>query len=204
MEHEQDPLSARASVLGVARLIREAEPHVSVLSCDTSALGALAFGAISAAVGTRSGLRHLFPAKGGGPVPAMESALLRPCLAFYRVGKIAQAVAAEPDEPAWVCWCQQCKGRTVDWLLRASAIEVRSHSLELLLDLRDETIGGVTAVDRMQSWRAACQSAEFFHASIEASGLFWETPPAIRHWQEILIDAAGRVRREARVDGRLD
>jgi len=204
MEHENDPLSARASVLGLTRLISEAHHGVSVLSCDTSALGALAFGATSAAVGTRSGLRHLYPAKGGGPVPPMESALLRPCLAFYRVGKIAQAVAAEPDEPAWVCWCRQCKGRTVDWLLRGSAIEVRSHSLELLLDLRDETIASVPAVNRMQSWRAACQSAEFFHASIEASGLFWETPPAIRHWQEISIDAAGRVRREARVDGRLD
>lgn len=204
MEHENDPLSARASVIGLTRLIRETEPAVLVLSCDVSALGALAFGAAMAAVGTRPGLRHLYPAKGGGPAPTMESALLRPCLAFYRVGKIALAVAAEADEPAWVCWCQQCNGRTVDWLIRANSLEVRSHSLELLLDLRDEMIAGAIPADRQQSWRAACQSAEFFHAAIESSGLFWETPPAIRHWQEISVDRSGRVRREARVDGRLD
>ena len=205
MEHDNDPLSARSSVLGLTRLIRETEPGVAVLRCDASALGALAFGAVAAAVGTRSGLRHLFPVRtGGGPADRTESAFLRPCLAFYKVGKIAQAVAADPDEPAWVCWCQQCSGRTLDWLATATDIEVRSHTLELLLDLREDLFSLADAADRQQSWRAKCQNAEFYHAQIEAAGLFWETPPAIRHWQEMSVDSDGRVRQKARVDGFLD
>lgn len=206
MEHDNDPLSARVSVLGLTRLIRETEPDVAVLRCDTSALGALAFGAVTTAVGTRSGLRHLFPQRnGGGPADRTESAFLRPGLAFYKIGKLAQAVAADPDEPAWVCWCQQCNGRTLDWLAAtATDVEVRSHSLELLLDLRDTLLACPGAADRQQSWRATCQSAEFYHQQIEASGLFWETPPAIRFWQEMSVDSDGRVRQKARVDGVFD
>jgi hypothetical protein len=141
---------------------------------------------------------------GGGGVPRAESAFLRPCLAFYRVGKIAQAVAADPDEPAWVCWCQQCNGRTVDWLASAPDVAVRSHSLELLLDLRDELLVSMNGSNRQQSWRAMCQSAEFYHAQIEAAGLFWETPAAVRHWQEVSVDTNGRVRQKTRVHGFLD
>lgn len=187
LEDRDDPLAVKATLVGLVALLRGVQVPVLLLSCDVSALGALAFGAHAAAVGTRTGLRHLYPATAGGPPrDDMESALIRDCLAFRKVGRIAQAVAADPEDPMWVCWCQFCMGRRMDWLLTASQLQIRGHSIELLLDLRDHLVQGAAGTSREQSWKAQCASAQFRHEAIQASGVFWgEPPPAIRRWQEV-------------------
>jgi hypothetical protein len=187
LEDRDDPLAVKATLVGLVSLLRSVQTPVLLLSCDVSALGALAFGAYAAAVGTRTGLRHLYPAGAGGPPrDDMESALIRDCLAFRKVARVAQAVVADPDDPMWVCWCQFCRGRRLDWLVTASRLQIRGHSIELLLDLRDHLVQGAAGPSREQSWRAQCRSAQFRHEAIQDSGVFWGEPPAaIRRWQEM-------------------
>lgn len=186
LEHADDPLAKKAALFGFVKVLRNVEVPAMVLSCDVSALGAMAIGAHTVAVGTRSGLRHLYPAKGGGPpTDDMESALLPAFLAFMKVGKIAQAAAADPDNPKWTCWCQSCRGQHLDWLLAASRLEVRRHSVELLADLRDQLAQIPLGPARQQAWCAWCASAQFEHDSLAAHKIHWNTPSAIRRWQEI-------------------
>jgi hypothetical protein len=184
-EHSKDPLAKKAALFGFVSVLRAVNVPILLLRCDVSALGALAFGAHAVAVGTTSGLRHLFKPSGGGRPDGMESAFLRDFLAFSKVGKIAQAVQASPDDPLWVCWCQFCHGRPLDWLLTATPLEVRGHSIELLADLRDQLIQVAPGSAREQAWKAWCASAQFRHENLEASNIFWETPPAIRRWHEV-------------------
>jgi hypothetical protein len=184
-EHAKDPLAKKAALFGFVNVLRSVDVPVLLLRCDVSALGALAFGAHAAAIGTTTGLRHLFkPGKGGRP-DGIESALLKDFLAFIKVGKIAQAVEASPDDPMWVCWCRFCSGRSLDWLLTATSLEVRGHSIELLGDLRDQLTQVAPGSAREQSWKALCASAQFRHENLDTYDIFWETPPAIRRWQEV-------------------
>ena len=60
-EHASDPLAKKASLFGFVNVLRTVRVPTIVLSCDVSALGAMAFGAHTVAIGTRSGLRHLYP-----------------------------------------------------------------------------------------------------------------------------------------------
>jgi hypothetical protein len=186
LEHSTDPLAKKASLFGFVKVLRAVQVPTMVLSCDVSALGAMAFGAHTVAIGTRSGLRHLYPPTSGGPPPDdMESAFLPAFLAFMKVGKIAQAVAASPEDPKWTCWCQSCRGQSLDWLLAATRLEVRRHSIELLADLRDELTRNAPGPAREQAWRARCASAQFEHESLAAHRIYWNAPSAIRRWQEI-------------------
>jgi len=185
-EHADDPLAKKAALFGFVKVLTTVSVPVMVLSCDVSALGAIAFGAHTAAVGTRSGLRHLYPPRAGGPpTDDAESAFLPDFLAFMKVGKIAQAVAASPNDPKWICWCRSCHGRRLDWLLAATRLEVRLHSIELLADLRDRLTEITPGPVREQTWRAWCASAQFEHDSLAASKIYWNAPSAIRRWQEV-------------------
>jgi hypothetical protein len=160
LEHADDPLAKKAALFGFVKVLTAISVPAMVLSCDVSALGAIAFGAHVAAIGTRSGLRHLYPAKAGGPPrDDEESAFLPGFLAFMKVGKIASAVAASPNDPKWTCWCQSCHGQRLDWLLAATRLEVRRHSIELLADLRDRLTETAPGSARKQTWRAWCASA---------------------------------------------
>jgi len=185
LEHARDPLAKKAALFGFVNVLRSVSVSVILLRCDVSALGALAFGAHTAAIGTTTGLRHLYTPGGGGPPDGIESALLRDFLAFTKVGKIAQAVEASPNDPMWICWCQFCKGRSLDWMLTATQLEVRGHSIELLADLRDQLTQVAPGSTREQTWKSWCASAQFRHENLDAVDIFWETPPAIRRWQEV-------------------
>src|SRR6266536_4380686 len=161
LEHERDPLGSKKTLIGFVTVLQNLDRPAMLLSCDVSALGALAFGAFTTAVGARPGLRHLYPRSGGGPADDMESAFLPDFLAFIKVGKIAQAVAADPQDPKWACACQTCQGQRVDWLLNATRSQVRNHSIELVADLRDQLSQLASGPLRQQAWRAWCASAQF-------------------------------------------
>jgi hypothetical protein len=60
LEHKDDPLGPHRAVKGLIDFLAGTEAPVSMLCCDISALGTLAFGADWAAAGVRSGLRHLY------------------------------------------------------------------------------------------------------------------------------------------------
>ena len=184
LEHQKDPLSVLETVRGLVALIRQV-PAVGLLCSDVSALGALAFGASWAAVGVRTSLRHLYPADGGfGSPDGMPSALVDPALALIKVGKIAAAWAATPDDPVWACYCSVCHGRTLDWLLSATAEQANQHTFELLLDRRDGLMS-LPGPLREQSWRAKCASAAFQYEALALVGVAWDVPRFLLNWQAV-------------------
>jgi hypothetical protein len=184
LEHRDDPLGVLETVHGLVTLIRQV-PAVGLLCSDVSALGALAFGASWAAVGVRTSLRHLYPADGGfGRSDGMPSALVDPALALIKVGKIAAGWAATTDDPVWACGCTVCHGRTLDWLLSATAEQANQHTFELLLDRRDKLMN-LPGPLREQSWRAMCASAAFQYEALALAGVSWDVPRFLRHWQTV-------------------
>jgi len=88
LEHSGDPLGAQWAVKGLTKLLANAEVPVSMLCCDISGIGALAFGADWSAVGVRSRLRHLYPTDDSGykRTPSV-SALVKPMLSIVTVEK---------------------------------------------------------------------------------------------------------------------
>jgi hypothetical protein len=190
LEHKDDPLGTRRAVKGLIDFLAGTEVPVSMLCCDISALSALAFGADWAAVGVRSGLRHLYPSNGRsgfGRGPSV-SALVRPMLSIVTVEKIGEAWAATHEDPEWVhdiwtCACRTCGGRTLEWLAWASEAEANAHTFELLAELRDGLAGLTASQDRQRSWTSKCNMAVNRYDELRLdSRVGWRVPGYLRSW----------------------
>jgi hypothetical protein len=196
LEHSDDPLSARYAVHGLVRIL-ELPVQTILLGCDVSAIGALCFGATAAAVGTTTGLRHIYPmpkddAKGGFGGTPKPAAVVRGCLSYVWLDKIALAVQADRDNKMWECTCRVCGGQTLDWLGSAPEPETVAfqHSLEMLYQIRRDlmgrdTIAGselATSAERRQSWIAQCDSALFQHEAVLSTMYRWDPPKTLGNW----------------------
>lgn len=189
LESKRDPFAVPGVVDGVLDLVGHGPPAM-LLRSDTSALGALCSGAVAAAIGTVGALRHLYP-RSPGPPPRLgrtrpASAVFRPTLSYKWVSAIARAKRQHPDEPLWSCDCGTCEGRDVDWLTGLTEPEQEvfafQHSMRVLLDLRDELIGGDPSIrDSMLSWCARCAVADSWIRQ-----LGWPDNPALRRWREVI------------------
>lgn len=190
MEHPGDPLGVARTLRGMLGLLDVGVPVIQ-LRCDLSGLGLMCHGAWAAAVGTRTSLRHLYPIKKrGGPVRrASVATVVRECLSFIGVDKIARAVQKDPENSLWAaCTCQVCAGRQLDWIAQLTEREQQEraafgHALEMLFDLRDHLLR--TPADRPQSWRAHCDAARCRYDELEAAGFDWKRPPALNSWGRI-------------------
>ncbi|WP_253779750.1 hypothetical protein [Goodfellowiella coeruleoviolacea] len=188
MEHTGDPLSVRYALDGLVTLLSSSVP-VIVLRCDVSALGALCYGALAAAVGTTSALRHLYPVGTGFANRPQPAAVVLGCLAYLSLNKIDQAVQADPDNQLWCCECPYCRGRALNWLGSAPRPETMAylHSLETLYQVRNDILGpGAGPVQRRRSWYSQCDSALFQHVSICGTVFGWKAPKALENWRDLL------------------
>ena len=204
LEHSKDPLGVQAVLTGLLELLTLPVP-VLLLRCDTSALGALCHGAMSAAVGTTSSLRHLYPMPRtpGRPRPAEVAAVVKQCLAFVGVDRIATAAQADPDDPMWSCDCGTCKQRPLDWLATVQSRTVReraafAHSVEVLLDLRDELCRPASPADRQASWLAHLANAECRYDQIEQESRALSRPGFLGSWLTVTA-ADAELRSRARL-----
>ncbi|WP_433353414.1 hypothetical protein ACQPYV_23085 [Micromonospora saelicesensis] len=196
LEHDKDPLGLKNMVRSLLRLLNCPVP-VMLLRCDVSALGALCMGALAAAVGTSTSLRHLYPMKdggGGGGHDPQIAAMVKECLAYISVDKIALAAQADPDDGLWQCACEACHSRPLGQLAIHPWPEQErlafEHSLEVLLDLRDELLPhGSTRAARTESWRAKCWNAQVRHYEVESNTDKWEPPPFLGGWLKALEPA---------------
>ncbi|GGT19989.1 hypothetical protein ACFFV7_27795 [Nonomuraea spiralis] len=204
LEHRSDPLGHIRAVAGLKCLLERATVPVSLLSTDISGLGAIAHGALWAAVGATSSLRHLYPADASPPPPPdngtrRRHTLVLPLLALMTVEKILEGVQATLEDPnlmhdVWTCDCRVCGNRTMEWLATASPTELAAHTFEPLLHLHE----GITTLfpqQRPDSWLAKCKNAIHRHHELNAQRrLSWGVPGYLQAWVKSYptLSATGR------------
>ena len=185
LEHRDDPLSVFRILRGAAAVLR-AGVTMLMLRCDPSALGLLANGALAAACGTRSSIRHLYPVSsgGGGNNKARESVLWPTGMALHYRDLLYDAISASPHERCWACSCSVCGGKRLDRLDMAALEEVRQHNSASLLDLRAE-MAAIPAAGRPQWWARRCRDAELAHAAVDSGPVARNCPKSLICWQQI-------------------
>jgi hypothetical protein len=185
LEHPKDPLSVDRILRGTIAVLR-AGVTMLMLRCDPSALGLLANGALAAAFGTRTSIRHLYPVSsgGGGNSKARESALWPAGMAMHYRDLLYDAVSASPHDPCWACSCPVCEGKRLDRLDMAPLEEVRQHNSASLLGIRAE-MAGIPPAGRPQWWTRRCRDAELAHAAADAGPVALTCPRSLIWWQQV-------------------
>jgi hypothetical protein len=186
LEHTGDPLGPQGSVTGLVRLLAQAEVKVGLLRSDLSVIGAVAFGATLGAVGTTTGLRHLYPVKkGGGYHEPRIAALVSNCMAYKTLEKINAAIGADPhNQHRWTCRCDYCYGRSLDCI--TSETHAYQHSLSAISRRGSSILGGATDLDRRRAWLGACLHAQTTNYEIQdETGMTWEPPAFLGAWHKL-------------------
>ncbi|WP_125618250.1 hypothetical protein [Actinomadura sp. WAC 06369] len=185
LEHQNDPMGVRRIFSGVLSLLRSGIKLLA-LRCDVSALGLLAHGAVAAAFGNTSSLRHLYPVKdgGGGFGQRREAALWPAGLALHHTDKIYDSVAAAPEDDRWRCTCRVCQGRRLDRLDHALPEEIRRHNIAALLDARRAIMAHPAGRARRNAWRNMCGTAVRHHLELSAGPVALNVPRALQHWAD--------------------
>lgn len=191
LEHRDDPMGVDRIFFGMLSLLRSGIKLVA-LRCDVSALGLLAHGALAAAFGSRSSLRHLYPVTngGGGSGPRREAALWPAGLALHHTDKVYDLVSARPDDDQWRCTCQVCQGSRLDRLDAASGEEIRRHNIAALLDTRRVIMAHPAGQPRRSAWRRMCVDAMSCHLELSAGPVALSAPRALSNWAAVNDQAA--------------
>jgi len=183
-EHVDDPLGTKYAIYGLVALLQAPVPVV-LLRCDTSSIGALAYGAVAAAVGTRSSLRHIYPiSDGGGGRTPKPAAVVERLLSYVHLDKIDQTAQLDPDHPDWHCSCDWCNGRSLQALASAVDPELAAflHSIEILYRIRNDIVRAADLQTRRQAWTEMCSSAQFKHMEVNDTRAMWNVPGYLGRW----------------------
>jgi hypothetical protein len=186
IEHSGDPYATKSLLHGLVEVL-QLGVKVYLLRCDVAAVGALCFGAEAAAVGTRTGLRHLFPQKengGGGAMPSV-AALVRGMLSYISLDKIEPEIQQNPDNDLWKCGCVVCGGQSLSWIKSAPKPEDAAylHSVEVLYQIRAELFDNfTTSAERRRAWIGLCDSAIFQHEDTAAD---WSPQRVLGNWASL-------------------
>jgi len=192
LEHTMDPLGVQAVLNGLLTLLTVPNP-VLLLRSDVSALGALSHGALAAAVGTRTGLRHIHPvtARTGFVRQPSVAAFVKHCLGYRRLEDIAAAAQRTPDQANhWHCECIECGGRNIDRLATLATRDEQEtsafrHSIHTLAAIWAEVLEPrATCEERKRSWYENCNAALFFHEELLRTATGWRAPAALRAWMK--------------------
>jgi hypothetical protein len=180
IEHQKDPFSVQYLIRGFRTLL-SAQVPILLLRSDVSALAALCHGAHTAAVGTTSALRHVYPRTGRPGPPRLPSirAFVPRLLEHRPLSTIATATP-----PEWRCDCPECDGRPLTTLARAHRPEVTAfrHSLSAQLTLHDRL---ADHPDPVAGWHELCGTALAEHRTLSETLPDWHTPTNLRAWYQL-------------------
>jgi hypothetical protein len=198
LEHRGDPLAARVAAAGLKDLLH-AVPFVALLGTGVGAIAALASGARWAAVGVRPSLRQLPPTTSEEQAaprktrwrPAPTEIIAAPVLSFAPVADVVRAYQATPANPAWVCRCPSCHGRTPQWLGSASAFDANAHTFGVLLGEADRLRGHEPGPPRERAWRERCDEALSRYRELGLAALGWDPPRLASAWGTSPVEHAG-------------
>lgn len=191
VEHAKDPMGVHGVVRGLVHVLGADQP-VLLHRCDVSTVVAVAYGAAGGAIGTTTGLRHLYPLpkpepdgkKRGFRKPRV--ALLVPrLLAYMSVEKIAD-LAGHPDAAQYLqCDCDLCLGQTLDRVVTQEL--AYEHSLRALMDFATTKLAPEkTPALQQLAFNEAGKYAQFAHFDLEAiTGVPMEPPAFIGAWNTV-------------------
>lgn len=188
LEHKDDPCGAAGVVDGLIHLLHGANVPILFLRTDTSALGAIAHGAVAAGVGTHSGLRHNFPIplKPGGS-PERLAFVVPDLLTYVQADRFAKAYLLSPTLPMWQCACWLCRGRNLDWI-RASHHAFTAafqHSVTVIAEFGAQLQNRAVTTHPIQAWDDMVTTAQAAHgAASNPSGSPWAPQEFLAHWHQ--------------------
>jgi hypothetical protein len=181
--HTGDPYAGQGTIRGLLHVLGT-EISVSHLRSDLSSVGAIAAGATFGTIGSTSGLRHVFPATGGGPpTSGYESLIVPSTRGWVRHDHVAAAVAQTPDEPHWYCPCDPCAGTRLDTVYGSQIYEHNLHAAaELTRAILNENPGL-----RLDLWASQCLSAQSVNFAIQGDvGERWKMPDYLGAWLGVI------------------
>lgn len=191
LEHKADPLGVQAAVAGLTRLLTSSTVSVGLLRSDLSVIGAIAFGAAFGAVGTSTGLRHIYPQS--KPDNEEKKFFTNPkvgvfvpwSMGYRSIMKIGQIISADYEHlERYRCQCRFCYNRTLDWI--GTNADAYRHSLASVAIVGEDILGPSTLLGRQHAWVSACGRAQRLNLEIAADSVIpWESPKYLAGWHRL-------------------
>lgn len=183
IEHSKDPFSVRYLIRGFLSLLA-ADVPIMLLRADISAIAASFHGAHTAAIGTTSALRHVYPRGGPGSPRLPSISAFVPRLLDYR----PLPTIATQTPPGWSCDCPECAGRPLATLARSPRPEASAfrHSLSAQLTLFDRLRQRPAPI---AAWHELCATALAEHRRLAETLPDWHAPTNLRAWYQLTRDA---------------
>lgn len=188
VEDEADPFDLVGAVEGLVEVLAARTP-VLLLRSDTAAIGALAYGAAAAAVGTTSTYRHIYPISSGGGPPHL-SYVVPKLLGYFLNSRVENAYRLNGSLHAWQCTCRYCDGsRDLTWIA-SSAKPFESafqHSVAALAEIGYQLTEAVgRGVEARLAWSQMCTDAQQQHYTVrDISGGVWQPKQSLAEWIRI-------------------
>jgi hypothetical protein len=105
-------------------------------------------------------------------------------MSFLQVDKIALGVATDANDPRWQCQCSVHAGADIGNMLTWPETAIRLHSALAVLR-EQEALTRLPRWQRAASWHARVASALSTYDEMNAAGVAWRAPGALRHWAQI-------------------
>ncbi len=192
VEDTDDPFDRRNAVAGLVNVLG-AETPVMLLRSDTAGLGALAYGAAGAALGSSSRYRHIYPIREGGGGGASVSFIVPELLAYTSLTAFERHFIKDETHAAWYCDCSFCGGRTLTWIRTADKPESAafSHSVAAVASLGRGMATAIATHSGPQTWTAMCESAREYNIEIEKiTNGDWGRKRALSEWIDLKPEPA--------------
>jgi hypothetical protein len=184
----EDPLGTRASVEGLVQVLAS-HPHVALLRTDVAAFGALAHGAVAAAIGTITTLRHLVPPGSPGYAPIRDKTarvLVGPLLQYLAGSTLAEY---KKDGGVLDCDCEECRGASLRRFEDEDLlVEAQRHNVVTWRRLAD-MLRAQALQRRPAAWAAMCRSALVMSERLEEQTDYpVDQPTSLRAWADIAVE----------------
>jgi hypothetical protein len=182
-EHAGDPLGREVAVRGFVQLLDETKVPILSLRGDTSGIGALALGGAAAAIGTTTGLRHIFPVKSGGrPATRAPSAFVPSAMCYRKLDTINHAIANSEFDTNFLCTCDICAGSRLDGLTEKTVV---AHSLASQRMLARRVLEDPATA--LAAWVERCRHADSINQEIQMQiESTWPIPGFLGAWLKVL------------------
>ncbi|XAS76039.1 hypothetical protein V3G39_15530 [Dermatophilaceae bacterium Sec6.4] len=196
LEHSNDPYGSQKTVHGLVRILNEVDQKILVLRCDLSAVGAACFGASVGAIGTTTGLRHIYPRptkrSGGGFHDPRIGLYVPSAMAYRALDTVSDATIRDtgPDI-RWRCPCRYCSGGLlIDTVV--DEVSAYEHSFAAIAHQSQQMLGpDSTAEDARRTWVSQCEHAQTLCQEVAYDlGIGWPTPDFFAGWRNAIIDPA--------------